>query len=195
MPTDCPDRRAALGGLLAALAASPALAHRAPSKPVFTPEELAPAKVRLATALPEGEIHVVPATFSLYWTLPGRQALRFRVGIARRGLYHPGRYRVGRKARWPRWTPTRAMIRRNPAYRRWARGMPGGPGNPLGARALYLFRGRRDTFLRIHGTDQPHTIGTRVSNGCARLLNAHIVMLYDLVPVGTPVVLHPVTRA
>ena len=84
------------------------------------------------------------------------------------------------------------MIRRNPdAYARYANGMPGGEENPLGARALYLFDGSgHDTYLRIHGTNKPRTIGSAVSNGCARLTNEHIIDLYDRVPVGTPVILY-----
>ena len=84
------------------------------------------------------------------------------------------------------------MIRRDPeAYAQYAGGMPGGKDNPLGARALYLFDGKgRDTYLRIHGTNKPRTIGTAVSNGCARLTNDHITDLYDRVPIGTTVYLY-----
>ena len=84
------------------------------------------------------------------------------------------------------------MIERNPKYAEWEDGMPGGPANPLGARALYLFNSRgADTYLRIHGTNQPNTIGTRVSNGCARLTNGYIADLYKRVPKNTIVHLHP----
>jgi lipoprotein-anchoring transpeptidase ErfK/SrfK len=85
------------------------------------------------------------------------------------------------------------MIARNPGqYARYADGMPGGPSNPLGARAIYLFdEVRGDTFLRIHGTPDPWTIASAVSNGCVRLVNEHVAMLYDLVPLGARVVLYP----
>ena len=101
---------------------------------------------------------------------------------------------MAHKRKWPPWTPTPGMIEREPEkYARYADGMPGGPKNPLGARALYLFdQGGWDTYLRIHGTDDPSTIGQRVSNGCARLTNDQIVEFYDLVPIGTRVVLQPV---
>lgn len=155
------------------------------------PESFQPKEVRLRVKLPPGELHLIADTFKLYWTLENRRAIRYTTGIGRPGLYHPGEYTVGRKAKWPSWTPTPAMIARNPAYAQWADGMPGGPNNPLGARALYLYNARgHDTYLRIHGTNLPRTIGTRVSNGCARLINPHIEELYERVPVGTRVVLY-----
>lgn len=157
------------------------------------PEEYLPAEVRLKTRLEPGEIHVDPNSFRLYWTLPNRKAIRYTVGVGRRGLYHAGSFVVGRKAKWPRWRPTDAMIAREPHhYARFADGMPGGPNNPLGARALYLYtESGRDTYLRIHGTNKPWTIASAVSNGCARLTNEHIEELYEFVPVGTRVTLHP----
>ena len=102
---------------------------------------------------------------------------------------------VGDKKEWPSWTPTPDMIEREPElYQPYADGMPGGLENPLGARALYLFTPERgDTFLRIHGTNAPATIGTAVSNGCARLVNEQIIDLYNRVPVDTRVVLYPVS--
>ncbi|HFQ15301.1 MAG TPA: L,D-transpeptidase [Rhodobacteraceae bacterium] len=155
------------------------------------PEAFQPVEVRLKADLPAGEIHVIPDTFKLYWTLEKRYAIRYTVGIGRPGLYHPGEFTVGRKAKWPSWTPTPAMIKRNPAYEQWKDGMPGGPNNPLGARALYLYDAAgRDTYLRIHGTNLPRTIGVAVSNGCARLINEQVIELYDKVPVGTRVVLY-----
>ncbi len=144
------------------------------------------------SAAPEaGGIHLIPDTFKLFWTLETRKAIRYTVGIGHPGLYEPGEFTVGRKAKWPSWTPTQAMIRRNPAYAQWEGGMPGGPNNPLGARALYLYNAAgHDTMLRIHGTNLPRTIGTAVSNGCARLTNEHAIELYERVPVGTRVVLY-----
>ena len=97
------------------------------------------------------------------------------------------------KKEWPSWKPTPAMVKREPEkYEKYAEdGMPGGLDNPLGARALYLFVDGRDTYLRIHGTNQPSTIGRAVSNGCARLVNDHIIELYEKVPLGTKVYLYP----
>ena len=163
---------------------------KAPAKaPV---DEFAPRIVRMGNDFAEGEIHLDPNQFALYWTLPKKRAIRYSVGVGRKGLYESGIFYVGAKKEWPSWTPTPDMIERDPkSYARFANGMPGGPNNPLGARALYLFtQGRGDTFLRIHGTNKPETIGTRVSNGCARLTNNYIADLYNRVPLHTRVVLY-----
>ena len=96
---------------------------------------------------------------------------------------------IGRKAEWPGWTPTQNMIRREPErYGPWAGGMEGGPRNPLGARALYLYRDGRDTYYRLHGTNEPWTIGQAVSSGCIRMRNEDVVDLYERVKLGTKVV-------
>ena len=139
------------------------------------------------------EIHVIPSEFALYWTLPDNRAIRYSVGIGRPGLYEAGTFFIGAKKKWPDWTPTPQMIQRQPElYAEWKDGMPGGPGNPLGARALYLFTPQGgDSFLRIHGTPDPSGIGRQVSNGCARLMNDHAIQLYQMVPLGARVVLHP----
>lgn len=133
-----------------------------------------------------------PNLFNLLWTIGDSLAIRYTVGVGRPGLYHDGRFTVGDKREWPSWRPTDAMIARNPdAYARYGDGIPGGIDNPLGARALYLFDDAgHDTYLRLHGTNDPRTIGTAVSNGCARLTNDHIVDLYDQVPIGTTVYLY-----
>lgn len=143
-------------------------------------------------SFPPGEIHVAPDEFALYWTLPGGRAIRYAVGIGREGLYQPGEFFVGAKKEWPSWTPTDDMIDREPEkYAQHADGMPGGLDNPLGARALYLFTPEGgDTFLRIHGTNKPETIGRAVSNGCARLVNDQMIDLYEMVPLDTRVVLY-----
>lgn len=171
--------------------ASPALAQTK-KEPWVIPEEYLPRMVRLKTKIPAGEVHVDPGRFALYWTLEGGKAIRYTCGIGRGNLYESGTFYVGAKKEWPSWTPTQSMIKRNPgAYKRFENGMPGGPKNPLGARALYLFiPGRGDTFLRIHGTNAPHTIASAVSNGCVRLTNDHIQDLYDRVPLETKVVFH-----
>lgn len=136
-----------------------------------------------------GTIVVDARNYYLYLQLPGGRARRYGVGVGRAGLAFRGEATVGRKAEWPRWTPTKNMIRREPGkYARFAGGVPGGPGNPLGARALYLYRGQRDTLYRIHGTNQPGSIGRSVSNGCIRMINAHVIDLYQRVPVGARVV-------
>jgi len=156
------------------------------------PREHLPRIVQLRKPMAPGEIHVDPNTFYLYWTLPDNKAVRYVVGVGRDGLYESGEFRVGRKKQWPSWKPTPDMIKRSPEkYEKYADGVPGGPTNPLGARALYLFANGRDTALRIHGTPQPWTIARAVSNGCARLVNTHIAHLYEQVPVGARVVLMP----
>lgn len=192
------DRRrfltTACASLLGAPLAAPALAQTKPNRKTYVvPPEHEPITMRLRDTFEPGQILVDPNTFSLYWTLPKRQALRFIVGVGRGNLYEPGTFFIGAKKEWPSWTPTKQMIARDPGhYAKWKNGMPGGPTNPLGARALYLFtEAKGDTFLRIHGTPDPWTIGSAVSNGCVRLVNAQIEQLYALVPMGTKVVLYP----
>jgi lipoprotein-anchoring transpeptidase ErfK/SrfK len=125
---------------------------------------------------------------ALYLVLDGGQALRYGVGVGREGLAWEGRAVIGRKAEWPRWTPTKEMIAREPEKNaRWANGMEPGLDNPLGARALYLFQGNRDTLYRIHGTNDPSSIGSAVSSGCIRLINQDVIDLYGRVPEGTSV--------
>lgn len=136
-----------------------------------------------------GTIVVDVADRRLYLVEPGGMAMRYTVGVGREeALNFRGSAVVGRKAEWPRWTPTRWMIQTMPRYAAYAGGMAGGIRNPLGARALYLYRDGRDTFFRLHGTNEPETIGTAVSSGCIRLFNHDIIDLYARVPVQTPVV-------
>jgi lipoprotein-anchoring transpeptidase ErfK/SrfK len=124
----------------------------------------------------------------LYLVQGGGRALRYGIGVGRsEGANFRGQAIVGRKEKWPHWTPTENMKAAIPLYRRYAGGMDGGPDNPLGPRALYLYRDGRDTFFRLHGTTEPETIGQAVSSGCIRLFNQDIIDLYDRVPVGTHV--------
>jgi len=158
-------------------------------------DEIDPLKARIlrvARDTKPGVIHVHPDAFALFWTMENGRAIQYPIGVARPELWEPGRYIIRAKREWPSWTPTPAMIERDPSYAEWEDGMPGGPGNPLGARALYLHHpSGGDTHLRIHGTNKPDTILTRVSNGCARLTNGYVTHLYDRVPLGTEVYLHP----
>jgi len=123
----------------------------------------------------------------LFYVLPGNRAVRYGVGVGREGFGWSGEVQIARKTEWPRWIPPREMISREPRLKKYAGGMPGGPSNPLGARALYLFDGGRDTLYRIHGTNEPWTIGLNVSSGCIRLVNDDIIDLYRRVKVGTRV--------
>jgi len=155
------------------------------------PEAELPRVVRIDRDYATGEVHVEPDQFKLFWMLGPGLALQYAVGIGRAGLYESGDFMINVKKEWPSWTPTPDMIERDPAsYLQYQDGMEGGINNPLGARALYLFSGPRDTFLRIHGTNAPRTIGSAVSNGCVRLVNSHISDLYNRVPLRTRAVLH-----
>jgi lipoprotein-anchoring transpeptidase ErfK/SrfK len=117
------------------------------------------------------------------------KAMRYGVGVGREGLAFTGTAEIGRKAEWPHWTPTPDMIKREPKrYAKWAGGMDGGTDNPLGARALYLFKEGKDTLYRIHGTNEPNTIGHAVSAGCIRMMNQDVIDLYRRVPTKTKVV-------
>jgi len=128
-----------------------------------------------------GTIIVSTAERHLYLIQPGGRAIRYGIGVGRDGFQWQGLLSITKKAEWPDWTPPPEMIARQPYLPRF---MAGGPGNPLGARAMYLGA----TVYRIHGTNQPWTIGTKISSGCFRLVNADVADLYDRVPVGTKVV-------
>jgi lipoprotein-anchoring transpeptidase ErfK/SrfK len=136
-----------------------------------------------------GTLVVDIASRHLYLVQGGGQAMRYSVGVGREeALNFHGAAVVGRKALWPSWTPTASMIAQIPRYAAYAGGMPGGIGNPLGARALYLYRGQQDTHFRIHGTNEPGSIGGAVSSGCIRLLNHDVIDLYARTPLGSPVI-------
>lgn len=132
---------------------------------------------------PPGTIVVSTQERFLYLLLPNNLAMRYGIGVGRDGFQWGGLHRITRKAEWPDWTPPPEMISRQPYLPRW---MAGGPGNPLGARALYI----GTTVYRIHGTNAPETIGQAVSSGCFRLVNDDIIDLFQRVPVGTKVVVH-----
>ena len=136
-----------------------------------------------------GTIVVMIGERHLYFVEPGGMAMRYTVGVGREeALNFRGNAVIGRKAEWPHWTPTGDMIRRMPIYAHYTAGLPGGINNPLGARALYLYRGNQDTYFRLHGTIEPETIGQKVSSGCIRLFNHDIIDLYNRAPVGTQVI-------
>lgn len=143
-----------------------------------------PQRVVANDGLVPGDIHVDAVARYLYHIEEGRTAMRYGVAIARGNLYEPGVYTIRRKVSWPHWTPTRNMIERNPEYAQYADGMEPGPTNALGSRALYLFVGERDTYLRIHGTPYPRSIGGRASSGCVRMVMAHINDLYPKIRTG-----------
>jgi lipoprotein-anchoring transpeptidase ErfK/SrfK len=133
------------------------------------------------TTEPPGTIIISTNERHLYLVQGGGRALRYGIGVGRDGFQWQGLLNITRKAEWPDWTPPPEMITRQPYLPRF---MAGGPGNPLGARAMYL----GTTVYRIHGTNRPDTIGTKVSSGCFRLVNADVADLYERVPVGTKVI-------
>lgn len=149
------------------------------------PERYQARIVPVQAGLPVSSIHIVPENYNLYFILPGNQAIRYGVAVGQEGLYWSGQATIARKVEWPSWRPTDEMIERNPtAYAQYADGMPGGPENPLGARALYFYQGDRDTAIRVHGTVLPASIGSSASNGCFRMYNSHVIDLYNRVPLG-----------
>jgi lipoprotein-anchoring transpeptidase ErfK/SrfK len=133
------------------------------------------------TTEPPGTIIVQTSEKYLYLVQGGNRALRYGIGVGRDGFQWKGLVKIARKQEWPDWRPPPEMIERQPYLPRF---MAGGPGNPLGARAMYLGA----TVYRIHGTNQPDTIGSKVSSGCFRLINPDVIDLYDRVPVGTRVI-------
>jgi lipoprotein-anchoring transpeptidase ErfK/SrfK len=133
------------------------------------------------TTEPPGTIVVHTSERFLYLVQGNNRAIRYGVGVGRAGFQWAGLHKITRKAEWPDWTPPPEMIERQPYLPRF---MAGGPGNPMGARALYIGA----TVYRIHGTNQPHTIGSAVSSGCFRMVNPDVMDLFERVPVGTRVV-------
>jgi len=138
-----------------------------------------------------GTVVVDTDAFFLYLVQENGKALRYGVGLGREGFAWSGRAEVGRKAAWPTWTPPAEMIAREPELEEFSAangGMPPGPLNPLGARALYIHQRGRDTLYRIHGSPEFWSIGKAVSSGCVRLMQQDIIDLHSRVPVGSPIV-------
>lgn len=148
-------------------------------------------RVRYDTHHPPGTVVVDPDAKFLYLVQEGGYAMRYGVGVGREGFGWSGTATIARKAQWPTWTPPTEMIKRQPELRQYASGMKPGTENPLGARALYLFQNGRDTLYRLHGTNDPSSIGQDVSSGCVRLLNQDVIDLYQRVPAGSKVVVLP----
>jgi lipoprotein-anchoring transpeptidase ErfK/SrfK len=208
------SRRAAAFGALAIGAVAFSGAAAAAPLPLFpfimTPPTPSPPTVQSAPSEDEGATAELPARLKrqivnyptreapgtiiidtpntyLYYVLGGGQAIRYGIGVGRDGFTWSGVQSVTKKAEWPDWTPPPEMIARQPYL---PRHMAGGPGNPLGARAMYL----GGTVYRIHGTNAPQTIGTHVSSGCIRLTNQDVADLYSRVNVGTRVIVLPMDR-
>ncbi|WP_255565124.1 L,D-transpeptidase [Methylovirgula sp. HY1] len=142
------------------------------------------------TGQPPGTIIVDTKTHFLYYVLPKKKAIRYGIATGAGAYGWTGVATVGRKEEWPHWMPPADMVERWPHLQPTADagGLPGGPENPLGARALYLFQGNKDTLYRIHGTNEPDKIGQNVSSGCIRMRNIDAIDLYNRVKLGTRVV-------
>jgi lipoprotein-anchoring transpeptidase ErfK/SrfK len=152
-------------------------------------------EVDFKTTEPPGTIVVDLRKRFLFLVLPKNRAIRFGIGVGSQYTRWSGTATISRKTRWPTWTPTPDMLARHKHYAKWKDGMPGGPDNPLGARALYLLNeGGVDNHFRIHGSPWPETIGKATTSGCFRMLNVDVVDLYNRVEVGTRVVVLAVKR-
>ena len=174
-----------LGSLAAALGATPGLAATKKKRVAYQGAEV----VEFWTPERPGTVIVNAYEKTLYHILGRDTAIRYGVAVGKAGFDWSGIATIGRKTELPTWTPPASMIRRRPELARWANGMPGGiPENPLGARALYLYAKGRDTLFRIHGTNEPGSIGTAASSGCIRMLNEEVSELYDSVRIGTKVI-------
>ncbi|MBW4961334.1 L,D-transpeptidase [Sulfitobacter sp. CW3] len=178
-------RRSFIAGSLAALAFPHSLIAQ---NAVYDPT---PQPVAIKGEYKIGQMLILPRSHYLYLVTSPGEAMRYGVGVGKAGLEFTGTATISVKKEWPTWRPTDEMIEREPkTYARFVGNtdaQPGGPQNPLGARALYLFQNGRDTYFRIHGTTQPSSIGRSVSNGCIRMINEHVKDLYERVPIGTTV--------
>jgi lipoprotein-anchoring transpeptidase ErfK/SrfK len=188
------DRRAFFLSGLAAMVTTPAFAEWRTGNSLFSfssPKRgryKGKTTVLLRTGEAPGTIIISTRKRRLFYVLPNGRAISYGVGVGRSGFTWRGVAQVGRKAEWPSWHPPAEMIERDPLAAKFANGMPGGPDNPLGARALYLFAGNNDTLYRIHGTREPWSIGLAVSSGCIRMLNKEVIDLYNRVRIGTKVI-------
>lgn len=147
-----------------------------------------PQRVPYTSGEPIGTIIVHTPSRFLYLQEEPDTAIRYAIGVGREGFSWKGEAHIRIKRKWPTWTPPAEMIEREPELEKYRHGMEPGLDNPLGARALYLFQNGRDTLYRIHGTNQPWSIGKALSSGCIRLMNHHVIDLYERVPIGTKVV-------
>ena len=153
-----------------------------------TPDEFQRQIVTFRTAEKPGTIIIDGNRHFLYFVLPDFKAIRYGIGVGREGFGWAGIVEIGRKAEWPVWVPPAEMVARDPNAAKWKDGMPGGPDNPLGARAMYLHSKGRDTIYRIHGTSQPWSIGLNISSGCIRMVNDEVTDLYERAKIGAKVI-------
>jgi len=144
--------------------------------------------VRYDTNEKPGTIVVDTGAKFLYFVMGGGKAMRYGIGVGKEGFEWNGTARIALKREWPVWTPPPAMIKRRPDLAKWAGGMPGGPQNALGARALYLYNKGGDTGYRLHGTPEWWSIGKAMSSGCIRMINQDVIDLYSRADVGAKVI-------
>jgi lipoprotein-anchoring transpeptidase ErfK/SrfK len=173
--------------------------------PGLRPSDIDPAFVRkavdYASREPAGTIVIDPHSHFLYFVEANGRAMRYGVGVGREGFAWSGTATINSKQEWPDWYPPKEMIERQPELRpklaelQSGIGMHGGPHNPLGARAMYLWQDNKDTLFRIHGTTEPRSIGKSVSSGCIRMVNQDVIDLYSRVAVGSRVVVIPAVTA
>ena len=147
--------------------------------------------VRYETREAPGTIIVDPSNYFVYRVEEDGNATRYGANVGRQGFLWSGEAYIGRKAEWPTWTPPPEMIKRQPEVAKYARGMPGGPENPLGARTLYLYQKGVYTLYTLYSTSEPDTIGTNLTSGCTGLLTQDMIHLYDRTPVNTKVIVLP----
>lgn len=163
--------------------------YQIPAIPITkVPRQYRRTTVSYPTSEAPGTIIVDTGEKHLYFVLPGGSAVRYGIGVGREGFEWQGTARIGMKREWPVWTPPAQMIRRQPELAKWRGGMPPGPGNALGARALYLFNKGGDMGYRLHGTPEWWSIGKAMSSGCIRMLNQDIIDLYDRAEEGAKVI-------
>ena len=184
-----PVRRVVPPDVLAMYAARPEEEYPVPAAdismldPVYWRQEVAN-----TTGQPEGTVLVDTANYFLYWTMPGGRAMRYGVGLGRAGFAWSGEGHIAYKRKWPVWTPPAEMIERQPELEMYRHGQPPGLLNALGARALYIHQGNRDTLYRVHGTMDIASIGKAVSSGCVRLIFQDVIDLAERVTSGSPII-------
>ena len=152
-------------------------------------------EVRYYGGEPAGTIVVDAKRRHLYFVLPGKMAVRYGIAVGKEGFGWTGSSVLQWKQKWPTWTPPPEMIERKPELQKYADGLKGSPENPLGARAMYLYKDGRDTMYRIHGTTQPYSIGKAASSGCFRMINQDVIDLYERVGTRVAVQVRPEVRA
>ncbi len=180
------------GGSSSTLAAYTAINDGGFVVPAISAKEIRPELRRQVVAYPTleapGTIIINTQARFLYFIMPDGKAMRYGIGVGRDGFRWTGNATIGRKAEWPSWVPPQRMLVRQPELKEFAGGMQPGLKNPLGARALYLYKDGRDSMFRLHGTPEWWTIGTNVSSGCIRLINQDIIDLYNRAEVGAKVI-------